>query len=198
MKPPVPFEGVTELPRDRYRPVLLVTALVAFFFFHQSPPPWTYPASLTSRPGLLQRYCRLDELASGGWESVPVDGHTWPRLKESCGYRYGLDGNRSATSCYTRDPGMLPVLVVTNSWRWMPSGCALRPFDPARFVQRLEERARAGNSGILFVGGEDSRIQTISLESLLGRQIERSHIADRHPFSSVRLEGTAGNLAFSK
>lgn len=127
-----------------------------------------------------------------------MDGHTWPRLKDSTGYRFGLDGNRSATSCYSRNSTLLPRIVAANSWRWKPSGCAIRPFDPARLVRRLAERAkaRALGGGILFVGGEDSRMQAISLESLLGRYVERGSISDLSSFSSVKLEGGAGAISF--
>ncbi|GAA5985497.1 hypothetical protein JCM10908_006999 [Rhodotorula pacifica] len=198
MKTPAPFEDAPRPPRDRYRLPLLALALTAVLFLTTGPRvPFT---AYAPRVGLAQRYCRLDELSKGWWESSPVDSQTWPRLKDSRGYRFGLEGNRTATTCYSRDPATLDALAAANSWRWKPKVCALRPFDPARLVRRLGERAqRRGNgAGILFVGDESARTQSISLESLLGRHIARGYLADGVPFSSVQLEGPAGGLAFSK
>lgn len=200
MKAPLPFEGISEPGRDRYRTLLLVTALAGAVLFYSSSGPQLPPRPLAPQSGLFERYCRTDELSSGRWEPVVVDGHTWPRLKDSTGYRFGLDGNRSATSCYSRNSTLLPQLVAANSWRWKPTDCAIRPFDPARFVRRLAERAkeRRLGGGILFVGEEDSRMQAISLESLLGRYIQRGSISGLSSFSSVQLEGGAGAISFSK
>ena len=200
MKAPLPFEGISEPGRDRYRTLLLATALAGAFLFYSSGGPQLPPRPLAPQSGLFERYCRTGELSSGMWEPVVVDGHTWPRLKDSTGYRFGLDGNRSATSCYSRNSTLLPQLVAANSWRWKPTGCAIRPFDPARLVRRLAERAkeRALGGGILFVGGEDCRMQAISLESLLGRYIKRGAISDFASFSSVKLESGAGAISFSK
>lgn len=201
MKAPLPFEGISKPGRDRYRTLLFATALAgAFLFYLSSSAPQLPPRPLAPRSGLFERCCRIGELSSGKWEPVVVDGHTWPRLKDSTGYRFGLDGNRSATSCYSRNSTLLPQLVAANSWRWKPTGCAIRPFDPARLVRRLAERAkeRALGGGILFVGGEDSRMQAISLESLLGRYVERGSISDLASFSSIKLESGAGAISFSK
>jgi hypothetical protein len=199
MKATLPFEGICEPGRDRHRTLLLATALVGAILFYSSSGSRLPPRPLAPVTGLFERCCRIGELSSGNWEPVVVDGHTWPRLKDSTGYRFGLDGNRSATSCYGRNATLRPQLVAANSWRWKPTGCAIRPFDPARLVRRLAERAKERNrGGILFVGGEDSRVQAISLESLLGRYIERGSISDLSSFTSAKLEGGAGAISFSK
>lgn len=161
----------------------------------------TRPFAILSRHLFGERYCHPEELGIGKWllrtEDAAVDGHTWPRLKASVGYGFCEDANRTALSCASRHPDGLRQLQKLNRWEWKPHGCAIRPFDPAAFVERLAEIAEKGKGGrgLLFVGGRSAQRQAQSLECLLGQYVDKGSLTDANR-SGVYLAENAGKIEF--
>lgn len=146
-------------------------------------------------PTSSQPWCTNDQLSTGQWEPIKVDGHTWPRLKQSVGY---LCADRNhALHCFEEEPTQLPRLAQANSWRWKPDGCALRPFDTDALVDKLGANARRGakGSGILFVGDSLQLQQVQSFECLMGEHVEEGYISD-YEIGSLKLEKGAGKVEF--
>lgn len=144
-----------------------------------------------------QRYCTSDELSvgHGHWEQIDIDAHTWPRLKQSAGYT--CSDNRHALMCFTNDATQLPRLAASNSWRWKPEGCALRPFNAKNLIRRLGENARRGKPGrgILFVGDSLQLQHVQSFECLVGQFVEEGFMTDKEVNGLLLGEG-AGRLDF--
>ncbi|ORY81281.1 GDSL/SGNH-like acyl-esterase family found in Pmr5 and Cas1p-domain-containing protein [Leucosporidium creatinivorum] len=144
-----------------------------------------------------QRYCTNDELSvgHGRWEQVEIDAHTWPRLKQSVGYT--CSDNRHALMCFTNDATQLPRLAASNSWRWKPEGCTLRPFDAKKLIRRLGDNSRKGKAGrgLLFVGDSLQLQHVQSFECLMGQYVEEGFMTDKE-VNGLLLGEAAGRLDF--